>query len=72
MLTLSAPGTELELIPGQIVRLGRFNTKEWTVRYGWYTYGGNRPVCGWYLTCDADHTTKPLQLTDLDDIYFVS
>lgn len=39
--------------------------------YGWYTWGGNRPVCGWYLTNIESSDIKPLQLTDLDDIYVI-
>ena len=43
----------------------------WEVCYGWYEFGGNRPVCGWYLKKDGGLTVKPLQLPDLDDIYLI-
>lgn len=70
-LSLEIPEFHMTLFPGSRVKLGRFDTTIWVVCYGWYSWGGNRPVCGWYLTnlcnpCDL----KPLQKTDLDDIYF--
>ena len=69
---LDIPDTDLYLMPGFSVKLGRFSTERWKVNYGWYTWGGNRPVCGWYLTSlDENQTVKPLQLTDLDDIYII-
>lgn len=71
-ITLQIPNTEIYLVPGCLVKLGRFDNDRWYVKYGWYTWGGNRPVCGWYLEdkCNKD-TIKPLQLTDLDDIYIL-
>lgn len=45
---------------------------EWIVQYGWYQWGGNRPVCGWSLKNKATDEIKPLQQTDLIDVYFVS
>ena len=36
------------------LKLGRFETTLWTVAYGWYTWGGNRPVCGWYLIDESN------------------
>jgi len=71
-LYLQIPYSPDVLRPGNIVRLGRFNADEWTVCFGWYEFGGNRPVCGWYLTKDGGLVTKPLQLPDLDDIYVIS
>lgn len=67
---LEMPGSACMLYPGNRIKLGRFETTEWVVNYGWYSFGGNRPVCGWYLTAD-NHELKPLQLPDLDDIYFI-
>lgn len=65
-------GHEIYLKPGDTVKLDRFELTRWKVDYGWYSWGGNRPVCGWYLTDVARPTTiKPLQLPDLDDIYVV-
>ena len=42
------------------------------VQYGWYTWGGNRPVCGWSFRNLATGDIKPLQSIDLVDIYMVS
>lgn len=69
---LEMPGTKSILRPGYTVRLGRFSDTNWIVAYGWYTWGGNRPVCGWYLiSADPRKEVKPLQLPDLDDIYVI-
>ena len=70
-LSLDIPNTELVIRPGNEVKLGRFSTDSWTVRYGWYSFGGNRPVCGWYLEQGDGLTIKPLQLPDLNDIYLI-
>lgn len=71
-LTLPVPGTNLCIRPGNIVKLGRFETTRWLVSHGWYTWGGNRPFCGWYMkNIDNDNEIKPLQLNDLDDIYII-
>ena len=69
---LNIPNTMEYLYQGDIVRLGRFQSMEWTVKFGWYSFGGNRPVCGWYLESDEGLTVKPIQLPDLDDIYVIS
>ncbi len=71
-LFLNIPNSKEIIKPGNIVRLGRFSDQDWTVCYGWYEFGGNRPVCGWYLVKDGGLTKKPLQLPDLDDIYLIS
>ena len=68
---LHIPNSNLHICPGCTVKLGRFETETWLVQFGWYSYGGNRPVCGWYLTKDGGMTVKPLQLPDLDDIYMI-
>ncbi len=68
---LSIPGLCLELYPGQHVKLNRFSDTLWVVCYGWYSWGGNRKVCGWYLVSCVDQTIKPVQDTDLDDIYLI-
>lgn len=71
-LKIDIPNTTQCLRPGYRVKLGRFQSDVWRVSYGWYTWGGNRPVCGWYLINTEDsRTVKPLQLPDLDDIYLV-
>lgn len=71
-LKLQIPDTCSYLTIGCKVKLGRFETNRWVVNHGWYSWGGNRPVCGWYLTSDDEsQLVKPLQLTDLDDIYIL-
>lgn len=71
-LTLDIPEFKISLCPGSKVKLGRFETTLWVVSYGWYSWGGNRPVCGWYLVnMKNPRDVKPLQKTDLDDIYLV-
>lgn len=70
-ITIAVPGGRL-LRPGDRIRLHRFDTDMWVVYYGWYAWGGNREVCGWYLQrLGPDHIIKPLQKTDLDDLYFI-
>lgn len=68
---LIIPGTNQVIRPGYKIKLGRFDNTVWTVGFGWYSTGGNRPCCGWYLTSEYDRITKPLQITDLDDVYLV-
>lgn len=70
-LCLSVPDADMCLHQGDHIRLGRFNHDVWLVSYGWYAWGGNRPVCGWYLINIESSDIKPLQLTDLDDIYVI-
>lgn len=69
---LQIPDKNLFLTPGCKVKLGRFSTERWVVGYGWYTWGGNRPVCGWFVV-DASNSevVKPLQLPDMYDIYII-
>lgn len=62
----------LTLHPGDFLRLHRFDTVTWILNYGWYSFGGNRPVCGWYLQAEESPITiKPLQYPDLSDIYII-
>ena len=68
---LNLPSSQDVIRPGNLVRLGRFSDVIWQVCYGWYEFGGNRPVCGWYLAKDGGLEIKPLQLPDLDDIYLI-
>jgi len=66
---LISPNNTIRLHAGCRIKLGRFKSDIWEVNYGWYSWGGNRPVCGWYLMkIDDPGTVKPLHLTDLDDI----
>ena len=69
---LHIPATDKFLTPGCKVKLGRFSTERWIVRFGWYEVNGNRPVCGWYFTSfDNLKVVKPVQLPDLNDIYII-
>lgn len=71
-LTLYVPELKLTLHDGCKVKLGRFESTMWVLSHGWYTWGGNRPFCGWYLTnIENPDEVKPLQKPDLDDIYLV-
>ena len=71
-LVLEIPEFNIALTPGCRVKLGRFDVITWVVSYGWYAWGGNREVCGWYLTnIDNVRDLKPLQKTDLNDIYLI-
>lgn len=68
---LSIPHMDTKLERGYKVKLGRFQTALWQVEHGWYSCGGNRPVCGWHLINVTTDEVKPLQLSDLDDIYVI-
>lgn len=71
-ISLPIPHSERVLHPRDRVRLGRFSSETWIVGYGWFTFGGNRPFCGWYLVSETKNSqVKPLQLPDLDDIYLI-
>lgn len=70
---LTVPNSAIQLPENAIVRLNRFNSESWRLLYGWYTWGGNRPVCGWYLESLSDPTrVKPIQLPDVYDIFMIS
>lgn len=72
-LTIQVPNTDIVLHPGDNVMLGRFDTKIWMLNHGWYSWGGNRPMCGWYLIDTQDSTNiKPLLEPDLLDIHSVT
>lgn len=71
-LLIEIPEFNITLTPGCRVKLGRFDVTTWILSYGWYSWGGNREVCGWYLTNIKDVSDlKPLYRTDLDDIYLI-
>lgn len=70
-MQLNVPEFDIVLTEGDTVKLGRFSAEEWYVHYGWYAWGGNRPVCGWYLSNKLTQAVKPLQYTDLEDIYLI-
>lgn len=71
-LVINLPQFKMKLVPGCRVKLGRFETTEWILNHGWYSWGGNREVCGWYLIDRKNpKNIKPLQKPDLDDIYLV-
>jgi hypothetical protein len=69
---LCIPGSSIRINPGNVVVLGRFSSIRWKVGFGWFSYDGNRKICGWYLTQVDDNTViKPVQETDLYDIYIL-
>ena len=71
-LHIDVPDSKFRIYPGCRVRLGRFDRVVWRALHGWYEWGGNRPVCGWYLqNIDEPTKIKPLHLSDLDDIYLI-
>lgn len=60
------------IYPGMTIRIGRFSEIFWIVNFGWFTFAGNRPICGWFLVNKNDSTdVRPIQLTDLNDIYLI-
>lgn len=70
---LEIPNSTFQIPENSVVRLSRFNSEEWRLLHGWYTWGGNRPVCGWYVVSLTDpNRVKPIQLLDLYDIYMIS
>lgn len=71
-LTINIPGQTTCLRPGCKIKLGRFDNIIWILLHDWYSYGGNRPVCGWYMVSKDDPSMiKPLSKPDLDDIYLI-
>ena len=71
-LMLEVPNANTAIVPGNRVQLGRFNAQVWIVRFGWYSFGGNRSVCGWYLQAEGSNEIKPVFQVDLDDIYIIT
>lgn len=71
-MVLNVPNTNIDLHPGDIIRIGRFSNVDLEVQYGWYTWGGNRPVCGWSLRNLATGDVKPIQSIDLIDMYLIT
>lgn len=71
-MTLEVPNAKTTISPGYKIQIGRFNAQVWIVRYGWYSFGGNRSVCGWYLEAESGDEIKPIFKIDLDDIYIIS
>ena len=72
MCELKVPNLQISLHPGDVVKLHRFSNERWKVNCGWFSYGGNKPMNGWYLaSLKQANRIKPLNLSDLDDIYLV-
>lgn len=70
---LEIPNSTCQIPENSVVRLNRFSSEEWRLLHGWYTWGGNRPFCGWYVVSLTDpNRVKPIQLPDLYDIYMIS
>ena len=70
-ICVEIPGTCQYIRPGDIVKLGRFETTRWQVGFGWFSFDENRPFYGMYLTNIQSGQVKPLLKTDLDDIYMI-
>lgn len=72
-MKLQVPNTNVFLCPGDFVKIERFDDVLWEVDHGWFSFGGNRPWCGWYLKANIndEYVEKPIQLTDLEDVYVV-
>ena len=70
-MELVIPEYDITIHPGDIIKIGRFDRISWLVGYGWYSWGGNRPVCGWFVTNELTKEVKPLYYTDLEDTYLV-
>lgn len=69
---LPIPNSDMCIYPKSRIILDRFSTEWWEVGYGWYSFDGNRKICGWYLTSlDDPDRIKPIQDTDLYDIYMI-
>ncbi len=69
---LKLPEKPLYIYPGNIITLGRFSAVKWRVCFGWFSYEGNRKICGWYLTrFDRPCVIKPIQEIDLYDVFVV-
>lgn len=64
------PNNSGRLTIGSKVRLSRFSQDVWVVSYGWYAWGNNRRTLGWYFF-NTSGQIKPLQETDLYDIYCI-
>ena len=43
-------GVTHPLRPGAHIKLGRFESAEWVLGFGWYSWGGNRPVCRHHMS----------------------
>lgn len=71
-MTLEVPNANTTISPGYKIQIGRFDAQVWIVRFGWYNFGGNRSVCGWYLEAESSDEIKPIFKIDLDDIYIIS
>lgn len=66
------PNTHNVIHPGDIVKINRFDDEKWIVGCGWYSCNGNKPTNGWYLTSkELAGRIKPLNRSDLDDIYLI-
>ena len=71
-MTLFVPNANTTISPGYKIQIGRFDAQVWIVRFGWYSFGGNRSVCGWYLESESSQDIKPIFKIDLDDIYIIT
>ena len=72
-MKLTDPNTNITLQEGDLIKLNRFDDQLWQVCHGWFSFGGNRPFCGWYLkgNVNNEYVEKPITLTDLEDVYLI-
>ncbi len=69
---LNLPNKKFTIKPGDIIVIGRFSSIRWKVGYGWFSFDGNRKICGWYMKQIEDpKIVKPIQEIDLYDVYIV-
>lgn len=71
-MCINIPECGICLRPGMKIKIGRFSNTIWRLDHGWFSFSGNRPICGWFLTDMTDNqNVRPLQKSDLADIYSV-
>lgn len=70
-IELAVPGTCICLKPGCKLKIHRFDSDIWTVNFGWFSFDGNREICGWYMVRLSDAEIKPIFKCDLNDCYLI-
>lgn len=70
MESLRLDDINVTLYEGNHIRIGEFKDNDFIVHFGWYSFAGNREVCGWYLE-SQDKKIRPLMKTDIPDIYMI-
>ena len=70
-MQLALPEQNICIYPGCRIKIHRFDGDMWTVNYGWFSFDGNREMCGWYMVRCSDATIKPIFKCDLCDCYLI-